>query len=178
MKKLLMLVTAIMLVITMTACGEKDTGLPEGMKLPENDIVDYYFYYPETWSLSRNDGMISAYVSDSDASSVSVTAFNSNQEVTSLDEYLAMDGTTYADKLKSTFLDVEILSDGEETKLHDAPARQFVFTANVGGETYKFRQIITFRFDYIYIMTYTSTLEGFDKHTDEVNKIVKEFKFK
>ncbi|MBE6650574.1 MAG: hypothetical protein E7613_04595 [Ruminococcaceae bacterium] len=178
MKKFLVLLSAFLLVITMTACGEKDSSIPEGMKLPENDIVDYYFYYPETWSLSRNDGMISAYVSEKDSSSVSITAFNSNQEVTSLDEYLAMDGTTYTEKLKSTFLDVEILSDGEETKLHDALARQFVFTANVGGETYKFRQIITFRFDYIYIMTYTSTLEGFDKHTDEVNKIVKEFKFK
>lgn len=179
MKKLILTVMALMLVITMTACSKKDSGdMPEGMALLDNDALEYLFYYPEEWHADRNDGMVSAYVSDKDRSNVSVTTFAASADVTSVDGYLSMGDTTYFANMKETFDDLEMISDGEETSLGGVPAKQYVFTATVAGETYKFRQIIAYRYGYIYMVTYTSTVEGFDEHTDEVNKIVKEFKFK
>lgn len=178
MKKIWLITVALMLLITATSCSKNESELPEGMALLDNEAVDYYFYYPENWQADRNDGMVSAYVSDKDRSNVSVTTFAAPADVTSVDGYLAMGDTTYFDHMKETFPDLEMLTDGEETTLSGVPARQYVFTATVAGDPYKFKQVITYYYGYIYMLTYTSTVEGFDTHTEEVNSIVNEFKFK
>lgn len=178
MKKFTLIIIAIMLFVSLTSCSKEETGLPEGMALLDNEAVDYLFYYPEGWIADRNDGMVSAYVSDKDRSNVSVTTFAASADVTSVEGYLSMGDTTYFDNMRETFPDLEMLSEGEEISLGGVPAKQYVFTATVAGELYKFRQVIAYRYGYIYMMTYTSTADGFDTHTDEVNSIVKEFKFK
>ncbi len=178
MKKILLILSAILLLITTTSCSKEDTGLPEGMALLDNEAVDYLFYYPQEWHADRNDGMVSAYVSEKDRSNVSVTTFAASADVASVEGYLTMGDTTYFDNMKETFPDLEMISDGEETSLGGVPAKQYVFTATVAGEVYKFRQVIAYRYGYIYMLTYTSTAEGFDTHTDDVNSIISEFKFK
>lgn len=178
MKKLVLIMTAVMLVITFASCSKTESDIPEGMALLDNEAVDYYFYYPQGWVADRNDGMVSAYVSDKDRSNVSVTTFAAAADVTSVDGYLTMGDTTYFDNMRETFPDLEMLSDGEETSLGGVPAKQYVFTATVAGDLYKFRQIIAYRYGYIYMMTYTSTADGFDAHIDEVNSVVSEFEFK
>ncbi len=178
MKKFLLIISAMLLLITASSCSEEDTGLPEGMALLDNEAVDYLFYYPEEWQADRNDGMVSTYVSDKDRSNVSVTTFAASSDVASVEGYLTMGDTTYFDNMRETFPDLEMISDGEEISLGGVPAKQYVFTATVAGEVYKFRQVIAYRYGYIYMLTYTSTSEGFDSHTDEVNSIITEFKFK
>ncbi len=178
MKKLIITLLAIMLLISFTACTKQGTELPEGMKLLDNGAADYLFYYPEAWTADRNDGMVSAYVSDKDSSNVSVTTFATSAEVNSVDSYLAMGGTTYFDHMRDAFPDLEIITDGEELTLGGVPARQYIFTATVAGDTYKYRQVISYAGGYIYMLTYTSTPDVFDTHTDEVNKIISEFRFK
>ena len=179
MKRLTVVLIALMLLITATACSKNEnTDIPEGMTAIENEASDYVLYYPEGWQTDRNDGMISVYVSEKDRSNVSVTTFAAPADVTSVDSYLTMGDTTYFDHMKETFPDLEMLTDAEETTLGGTPARQYVFTATVAGDTYKFRQVITYYYGNVYMLTYTSTLVGFDTHTDEVNSIVKEFKFK
>ncbi len=177
-KKLKRLFLVVLLIFTLVSCSKEESNIPEGMAYSENGAVDYYFYYPEEWTLDRNDGMVSVYANEKDHSNVSVTTFAAPDTVTSVDGYISMGETNYLEHLKSNFTDLEMLSDGEETTLGGVPARQYVFTATVAGDEYKFRQIIAFRYGYIYIFTYTSTLDAFDTHTDDVNSIVKEFTFK
>lgn len=176
--KRLFLVVLLILAFTLVSCSKEESTMPDGMTYSENGAVDYYFYYPEEWTLDRNDGMVSAYVSEKDHSNVSVTAFTAPQGVNSVDGYISMGETNYFDHLKENFTDITLLSDGEETTLGEVPARQYVFTATVAGDEYKFRQVVAYRYGYIYILTYTSTLDAFDLHTDDVNSIIKEFEFK
>lgn len=178
MKKTALILAAVMLLITFTSCSKTESDIPEGMALLDNEAVDYYFYYPKEWAADRNDGMVSAYVSEKDRSNVSVTTFAASADVTSVEGYLTMGDTTYFDHMRETFPDLEMLSDGEETSLGGVPAKQYVFTATIAGDAYKFRQVIAYRYGYIYILTYTSTKDGFDTHTDEVNSVIQEFKFK
>lgn len=176
--KRLFLVVLLMLSLILVSCSKEESELPEGMTYAENDAVDYILYYPEEWTLDRNDGMVNVYVSEKDHSNVSVTAFTAPSGVNSVDGYISMGETNYFEHLKENFTDLELLSDGEETTLGTAPARQYVFSATVAGDEYKFRQIITYYYGYIYIFTYTSTLDAFDTHTEEVNSMAKEFTFK
>lgn len=178
MKKFSLIFIFILILTILVSCSKKEAHIPEGMAVLNGDAVNYNFFYPENWQIDRNDGMVSVYVSDKDRSNVSVTTFTAPADIQGVDGYLTMGDTTYYDHVKATFPDFEMLSDGEETTLSGAPARQFVFTATIAGDTYKFRQVITYYYGYIHILTYTSTLEGFDSHLDEVNKIISEFKFK
>ncbi|MBE6700927.1 MAG: DUF1795 domain-containing protein [Ruminococcaceae bacterium] len=175
MKKLLVVTMLLTIVLTLASCSKKEeTGFPEGMTYSENDAVDFMFFYPEDWTLDRNDGMVSARVSDKDHSNVSVTVFTSPEGVVDIEGYLK---DTYLGYVKENFPDLEMLSENEKTTLGGVDARQNVFSATVAGEKYQFLQVITYRYGYIYILTYTSTAEGFDSHTEEVQKIIKEFKF-
>lgn len=175
-KKITALVIVLIMLLTMASCSKKDPELPEGMALLESDAVDFLFYYPQGWTADRNDGMVSAYVSPVDRSNVSVTSFPADWDTTALDDYLTK--TAYFDDLKATLPDLEMITDGEETTLGGIPARQYVFTATAAGESYKFRQIMAFLGNYVYVMTYTSTADTFDSHTDEVNRVVEEFRFR
>lgn len=179
MKRYIALLLALLLAVSICSCSKKEeSGLPDGMLLLDNGAIEYNFYYPDSWSVDRNDGMVSVYVSEKDRSNVSVVTFTANNDVYSVDDYLTMGDTTYFAHLESTFPDLEIITDGEETSLDSIPARQYVYTATVAGDAYKFRQIFTYRYGEIYIITYTSTLDGFDTHTDDVNRIISEFSFK
>ena len=178
MKKFCLIIVLVLTLLLLISCSKKETDIPDGMAVLNGDAVEFNFYYPEDWQIDRNDGMVSVYVSDKDRSNVSVTTFTAPAEVQGVDGYLTMGNTTYFDHVKATFPDLEMLTDGEEVTLGGAPARQYVFTASVSGDPYKFRQVITYYYGYIHILTYTSTIDGFDSHTDEVNKIISEFTFK
>ena len=63
MKKLLLLITALIMVLSLCSCGdgeklaEKD-GMYIAGKDGGNEAVQYSFLYPKEWELSRNDGTI------------------------------------------------------------------------------------------------------------------------
>lgn len=164
------------MIFALVSCGpKKDPDIPEGMTLSENEAVDFYLYYPEEWIVDRNDGMVSVRVSDKDRSNVSVTAFTAPSDVQNIEGYIKDE---YIGLVEKNFTDLELLSDGEVATLGGVESRKFVYTATVAGESYKFLQNITYRYGYIYILTYTSTAEGFDSHIDEVNEIIDAFEFK
>ncbi len=166
----------ILTLVTLVSCSaKKDPNIPDGMTYSENEAVDFYLYYPEEWILDRNDGMVSVRVSDKDRSNVSVTAFTAPSDVQNIEGYIKDE---YIGLVEENFIDFTMLSEAEVSVLGGVESRRFVYTASVAGETYKFMQNITYRYGYIYIFTYTSTVEGFDTHIDEVNEISDAFEFK
>lgn len=176
MKKFIALIALVLALACFVSCAkEKDPSIPEGMTVSENDAVDYYLYYPEEWTVDRNDGMVSVYVSDTDRSNVSVTAFTAPADVSNIEDYLNND---YLGYVESNFPELEMLTSAEIATLGGVDSRRYVFTANIAGADYKFMQNITYRYGYIYIFTYTSTVELFDKHIDDVTKMAQEFEFK
>lgn len=81
--KTMCVLLALVMLFSLSACGnENEDGIeiPNGFLLAENEDTDYYFFYPATWILDRNDaGMTSAYVSENDFSNISITAFTASE---------------------------------------------------------------------------------------------------
>ncbi len=178
-KTLFILVFALVLTVSLVSCSDKkeDDTLPDGMLMTENAAGDYSFFYPEEWIVDRNDGMVMVHVSESDASSVSVSSFAPPREgMTTLEDYLE---NGYVNHIKDSVANVEIDSENfTAATLSGRDARRIEFSATVGEKDFRFLQVITLNTDgYIYIVTYTSTPDFFETHLENVEKIITEFKF-
>lgn len=175
MKKIVLVLFAIILAVTVSSCKKEESDVPKGMFYEENGAVDYRLCLPDGWIIDRNDGMVSAHASEDDKSNVSVTAFELPRSYTSLAEYLDSEYITYFEK---NFSDMQIVEDFTETTFGGNDARRIVFTADVGGIGYQFMQIITLhRNGYIYIFTYTSTPDYYKTHEEEIASIIDAFRF-
>lgn len=77
MKKFLSILLLAVLLLSLVACGNENTGdIPDGMKLASDpEIVDYLLYVPEDWVVTSQTGMTMAQASLNDDSNVIVTHF-------------------------------------------------------------------------------------------------------
>lgn len=174
MKKLLSIVLAALLFFALSACGKGgDVSVPYGMQLAsDTSVVDYYLFVPQKWTVDMANGATSAYYSTADPSSITMTAYGLSDAVSDADSYWDF----FQKQFEGVFGEPEnietsnLLLDGKE-------AMQYVFTAKFGDTEYKFRQIICTRNKMAYILTYASTAENFDKHADEVQETISQFRF-
>ena len=174
MKKLLSIVLAALLFFALSACGKNnDVSVPYGMQLAsDTSVVDYYLFVPQEWTVDMANGATSAYYSTADPSSITMTAYGLSDAVSDADSYWDF----FQKQFEGVFGEPEnietsnLLLDGKE-------AMQYVFTAKFGDTEYKFRQIICTRNKMAYILTYASTAENFDKHADEVQETISQFRF-
>lgn len=175
-------------ILLLCSCSAKekyeDSWVPAGMKLLENQNVDYTLYVPEDWKIDLTSGISTAYDED-DLSSVSVVAFNLESDMLSatIDEYW----TYYEASLKSTFADFSYVSDadtesedfvpGESTVLDETAAKCYTYTCSVSGDTYQFMQCIAVRSGYVYMITYTASPANFDTHLEDAYDVISHFEF-
>ena len=173
MKKTVALVlTFVLLAFAFVGCTKKENDVPDGMKEASNDIVDYDLYVPATWTVDVSTGMISAYYSAKDPSNVSMTAFNIDNEVSTIDEYFER----YKQDFESTFENFE-QKETVDMLLDGIAAKKYTYTGTIGSEDYTFMQVVTIRRSMVYIFTYTAISENFDLHTEEVELMIENFKF-
>ncbi len=178
-KSLILLIFALILPLALTSCKkeEKDETIPDGMVRLENAGGDYTLCHLEEWIIDRNDGMLMLHFSETDASSISVSAFAPPRDsVTSLPEYLEGD---YKNHILSTLPTAEFDDEGfAQASVSGRDARRVEFEATVAEKNYRFMQTITLGPDgYIYIFTYTSTPAIFDSHLEDVEKVLETFSF-
>lgn len=99
--------------LALTGCGDKssDAWVPAGMQLASTDAVDYKLYVPSHWTVDVSTGIVSAYVSSTDRSNITMTAFNLEGEDITLtpQEYW----TRYEQQLLDTFPDLTYLDPSE-----------------------------------------------------------------
>ncbi|MBR4287899.1 MAG: hypothetical protein IKT50_00500 [Clostridia bacterium] len=183
MKRLIAFVLLIVFVLSFTACGgeQVESDIPEGFLLAENKGADYLFYYPETWLLDRHDaGMTSAYVSETDYSNVSVTAFTASLEYPDLVSYVE---NYYFKQFEDNFqnLTVEKNQDGSlkrsVLKIDGCDAVAVNYTAAFGGENYAFRAWFVSYNGYIYTVLYTAKEAAFDANLELATKIAEYIRF-
>jgi len=172
---LLLLLILAMSVSILASCESDPGDLPEGMAMATNDAVDYYFYYPQGWTLDKNEGMISAYFSEQDPSSLSVAAFTAPNDFESLEKYVTED---YKEYFVKNFSDMKFAEEALEMTLNGIPAYRCQFTSQIAGNTYKFMQVLSVKGGYVYIITYTSTEANYASHFADVEKAVGYFAFK
>ncbi len=183
MKRLIAFVLMITLVLSLAACGGKQVegDIPEGFLLAENEGADYLFYYPETWILDRHDaGMTSAYVSETDFSNVSVTAFTASPEYPDLVSYAE---NYYFKQFEDNFqnLSVEKNQDGSlkrsVLKIDGCDAIAVNYRAVFSGETYLFRAWFVSYNGYIYTVLYTAKEAAFEGNLELAAKVAECIRF-
>ncbi|MBQ7968335.1 MAG: DcrB-related protein [Clostridia bacterium] len=176
MKKFLALFLAVVFCFTLLcSCSKNTEGAPDGMKAVESsDKLDYNIYIPAHWIQDLSTGVVSAYVSNSDLSNISMTQYNL-EELKPLDDYVKQ----YTDELTAN-LDELKMSEGYPQKmiLDGVEAKKLEYTASLAGNTYKFMQVICIKGATIYYFTYTALSENYDANAEDVQKILDNFAFK
>ncbi len=177
---------SLLMLLPLCACGKKDEGdgveIPSGFSLAGNENTDYYFFYPSNWTLDRNDaGMTSAFVSETDFSNVSITAFTASAQYPTLLDYAEK---YYFVKFQDNFNNLETERNQDQSlkrstlKIDGCDALAVNFSATFSGESYSFRAwFISFN-GYIYTMLYTAKTEAFETHLEEAEAMAKALKFR
>ena len=152
----------------------KDETAPAGMKLVSNDEVAYRFYAPQAWTVNRNEAIFAAYL-ESDRSSVSVIPYQPASGQMSVAQYFAF--------CEEQMINVggkesyTLLSSTEGT-LGGRKAFIYEYTYAVGGEVFRYRQVVAAYAGMIYSLTYTSRPETFEEHLDDVDMMIANFTFR
>jgi len=182
MKKIISLLLALaVFVLLLPSCGETDTGVPEGMKLIENDKNTYKLFVPENWVVNISDGVSGAYANDK--SNISLMIMTASSQYQSLESFCQK----YYKDMEATFQNVSEREEyTENQKFGQLPALKYVFT--IGAEAsedeaaenavqYKYMQIFALDqgTNQVYIFTYTATADNYAAHLDDVNRIAAEF---
>ena len=170
MKKILAVILCALMLLCFVGCSE---NAPDGMKAASSENEAFYLYIPTTWTVNSSGGTASGYLV-TDYSNVSMTCMLMDEGLTTLDEYVTYTKAALAEVLK----DYEDVGEVTKTKLGSRDAVSFEYSAWSGTVNYKWRQVVTLRSDMFYILTYTSTVENFDSHLEEVDKIIENVKFK
>lgn len=153
---------------------DSDAEAPEGMQLASNDDVAYRFYVPESWVLDKRLPTSSAYVSETDRSSVNVTVYMPEVDhIESVDDYWA----TCLEELKTGMGITGLINDTEVT-IDGCKGKMYEYTAAVNGKAYRFAQAITSYRGMIYTITYTAPLDQYFVHRDAYLDILAAFDFR
>ncbi len=152
---------------------DTDADAPDGMKLASNDDVAYRFYVPDTWVLDRALPTSSVYASESDRSNVNVTVYMPEATQMTAEQYWEM----CEQELSAVLGDYTLLSTTPGT-LDSRPSNTYIYTATVGGETYRFAQTVAAYRGMVYTVTYTARDDAFDSHMDEYNAMLAAFDFR
>ncbi len=171
--KAIILVAITLLTLVTSSCSKQEAGAPDGMKTLSNELVDYNLFIPTGWIADTSTRFISAYVSDTDRSNISVEAFEVEDSSTTPASFWEK----YKADFEGTFSNMEI--ETEETMLlGGVAANKYVYTANVTGGDFKFMQVIAIRGVTVYIFTYTAAVELYENHIQAVEAVLSNFSFK
>ena len=158
------------MVLSLASCGDK-SGAPDGMKNVAGEKDAYYFYVPQSWV--ENQFATGAYYSTVDTSNISIAAYSGDEYATSA-EYWG----DFKDKVGDISTEFEVISEEEKKIISERNALQYVYTMTTGGVKYKIQQTFVAYSNIMYVITYTAAEDRFDAHTEDIQKILDEFRFK
>ena len=144
---------------------------PEGMKLASTDKLPYRFFVPTSWKINEKTASAAAYVSDSDSSNVSVQMYMmSDDSPTTVEDYFAKCEKSYKE-IFSAYL----LESTTDIKLDSVAGKQYIYSLTSGGEDFKQLQAIVRKGEVYYTITYTAKTELFEKHLNDVKRMIETF---
>ena len=156
---------------------ETTEGSPEGMKqISINDIHDYRFYVPTDWVTDIQTGVVSAYASESDRTSVSLVSAYPPAGIQNVADYF----NSMEAERRTLLADYRVLTDADakdEVSIAGGKGQRFVYEGTNGGVTYRISQVFFVRGAYIYTFTYTARADVYEQHADTVAQILAAFTF-
>ncbi|MCI8387912.1 MAG: DUF1795 domain-containing protein [Clostridiales bacterium] len=172
MKKIITALLICIIAFTAFSCGDKGTA-PLGFKEISDEALTYHLYVPDEWTADISTGVTSAYFSGRDPSNISLVAFELDTNITSIDDYWTLNEA----ELKQIFPNMEYV-DTSDCTLDGTPAKQYIYTASMGEQDYKFMQLVAIKNNQVYIFTYTAFADMYDTHIEDVIAILDYFSFK
>ena len=154
--------------ILMACSGQSigDSWVPAGMQLASGKDASYKLYVPNTWTVDTSTGLTTA---STDSGNISFYPQKLEDSSTSLSEYWS----AYSDALRKSFSELSYETEGENILLDGTvPGLKYVYTAKLSEVSYKFMQVIAIREGYVYIFTYTSTEEHYQKGLEDAESRV------
>ena len=163
------------LCLALCACQKTPTevDVPDGMILASSDIVDYYLFVPQGWRVDMSGGMVSAYKSAEDPTSVSVMTW----ETPYADDTPADVWEMYKGEFESVFSDFTEES-STSMLLDGGAAEKYVYTGTLAGNTFRYTQVITVRHSAAYLITVTEITSSTADHTEDITAILDNFRWK
>ena len=147
------------------------TNAPEGYQIASSDKYEFRFYVPITWTVQRRTYNPKAYYSATDLSNVTINTVKA-------DEYV-YDGKTYwEDYTATTSFEITDVVIDENAKMGGRDAYAVEFTQNISGISYKMKQVFLPANSVIYVFTYTSTVANYNRHLEDINKMIEMFELK
>jgi len=178
-KRFSLLLLFLLLTFTLFGCQKNidENAGPENTLLAQNDFANYYFFYPDDWTLDSNTTFISIIKSDSLITpanrSISVMESDLVDAKMSLTDFWAQSKKLVNETFKE-FTEVST----EEIKVAELDALTAVYTTKTTDKVYKFKQTFIKNGGKVYIITYTATEADFDKSNDAYNTVLQTFKFR
>ena len=177
MKNSVKILCAVMAALCLALCACQKTptevDVPDGMMLASSDIVDYYLFVPQGWRVDMSGGMVSAYKSAEDPTSVSVMTW----ETPYADDTPADVWEMYKGEFESVFSDFTVES-STSMLLDGGAAEKYVYTGTLAGNTFRYTQVITVRHSAAYLITVTEITSSTADHTEDITDILDNFRWK
>ena len=177
MKNSVTILCAVMAALCLALCACQKTptevDVPDGMILASSDIVDYYLFVPEGWRVDMSGGMVAAYKSAEDPTSVSVMTW----ETPYADDTPADVWEMYKGEFESVFSDFTVES-STSMLLDGGAAEKYVYTGTLAGNTFRYTQVITVRHSAAYLITVTEITSSTADHTEDITAILDNFRWK
>ena len=164
-------IALIMAAAVMTSCKKDENAPPDGMKEAFTETSSFRFYVPERWTVEFSEGIPGAYYSTSDPSSVSVAAW----ELVHTDDTVDTWWEQNVSDLSMVMKDFELVKT-ENLTVDGVYAKAYIYTASLGEMNYKFEQVACVKNTVVYLFTYTSLADNFDKHAEDVAKMLENWK--
>ncbi len=165
--KILLLTVLLSFALALASCEKDEFAPPAGMTLASDEKADFYFYVPDEWTVDYTTAAAGAYFSASDPSSVSVMAWELEHTDSTVEDWWQIN----VNDLSMVFTDFALQSE-ENTMVNELYAKQYVYTANLGQDQFKYMQVACVKNATVYLFTYASTADNFDAHLEDVNEML------
>ncbi len=156
--------------LVLAACSKQKPQ--EGFKEVSDESCDFSFEVQSDWNINYTDSMLSANDTE-DNTNVTAYSFSLSTPMGAddyWDEYL----TNFKERFGQDSIKVNKL---EETTLSGVIARHVFYTVDMGKDSFNCETIICSRYGNIYMLTFTSTPETYQNHTEDFTNIAQSFKF-
>lgn len=177
-KALYAIFAATAITLCFTSCSGK---AEEGYAVIESETCDFTFEYPENWTETYKDGMLSV-TKIGDATNANIIGFSFGhglEKVPSSLEYWE----TYKAQLEETFKNVSVTK-VEPIELGGAEQAHAYYTVTIGEEVFEKETLLVVYGDRVYTLTLTQGTRNGEKgqnyvdFSDEFQKCIKSFRIK
>ena len=174
LKQIVVLLLVTLLCVGFAACS-KD-GAPKGTINVAVDDAKFYLYVPDNWVSLAGGGISGATTPGREGANVQVVTYLAGQDYGTAANYWDTEcAPVYAATFTDFTLDEALCGD---TALGGVNARNYVYTATLGGETYRFRQVIALYHNMVYILTFTASPDVYEIYAEDVDAICGNFVFR